>query len=102
MKKLLVLLLLIIPLAGCEGRIELSTMAICLGIDGDAEGIALTVKYPDYGDDSDGYKLTSARGATWTEAVSALWSSARGPLIFMPPAICFPGRISCPAYAPTP
>ena len=82
MKKLLVLLLLIIPLAGCEGRIELSTMAICLGIDGDAEGIALTVKYPDYGDDSDGYKLTSARGATWTEAVSALYAATPASLHF--------------------
>ena len=38
MKKLLILLL-ILPLTGCVGRIELSTMAICLGLDGDADGV---------------------------------------------------------------
>lgn len=81
MKKLLILLL-ILPLTGCVGRIELSTMAICLGLDGDADGVTLTVKFPDYSDSPDGYKLASARGDTWEEAVSALYAAAPASLHF--------------------
>lgn len=81
MKKLLILLL-ILPLAGCVSRIELSTMAICLGIDGGEDGLTLTVKFPDYSDGKDGYKLVSAQGGTWQEAVSALYAAAPASLHF--------------------
>ena len=81
MKKLLILLI-VLPLAGCVSRIELSTMAICLGIDGDGSGIALTVKFPDYSDGPDGYKVLSAQGEDWDAAVSALYAAAPASLHF--------------------
>ena len=81
MKKLLILLL-ILPLTGCVGRIEMSTMAICLGIDGDESGLTLTVKFPDYSNGEDGYKLVSAQGGAWPEAVSNLYAAAPASLHF--------------------
>ena len=81
MKKLLILMI-VLPLAGCVSRIELSTMAICLGIDGDGSGIALTVKFPDYSDGPDGYKVLSAQGEDWDAAVSALYAAAPASLHF--------------------
>ena len=83
MKKALCLLLALaaLPLSGCGQRIELAFVAVCLGVDADAEGVTLTVKCPDYtggrreGGQS-GYTTLSARGENWPQAAAALYAAA--------------------------
>ena len=82
MKRPLCLLLIIclLPLSGCAGRIELAMMAVCLGVDVDDRGLTLTVKSPDYAGghqkDENGYTTLSASGADWTQAVARLYETA--------------------------
>lgn len=80
MKKLLPLLLCLLLLPGCAAQVELSMMAVCLGVDADADGIALTVKSPDYTsgakEDKNGYTTLTAQGETWPRAVDALYAAA--------------------------
>ena len=88
MKKTLCLLLCLslCVLSGCAGRIELTLMAVCLGVDADAAGVTLTVKSPDYTGDPQaeqgGYTTLSATGPDWERAVTALMESAPVPLHF--------------------
>lgn len=80
MKKLLCLLLPLLLLTGCAGRIELALMAVCLGVDVDAAGVTLTVKSPDYTgekkEQEKGYATLSVRGGDWGQAVAALYAQS--------------------------
>ena len=80
MKKLCCLLLVLPLLTGCSQRIELAVMAVCLGVDADAEGVTLTLKAPDYSggkqEGQNGYATLSGHGADWTRAVADLYARA--------------------------
>ena len=82
MRKIAWLLICCLALTGCAGRVELSLMAIALGVDADEGGVTLTLKAPDYSAASQdkaaqkGYLTLSARGETWEAAVAALLASS--------------------------
>ena len=86
MKKLLCLLACLLLLTGCAAHVELNMMAVCLGVDAGEAGVGLTVRAPDYTgspqEGQDGYLTLSADGATWEQAVDALYAQAPAALQF--------------------
>ena len=82
MRKAAWVMALCLLLCGCAGRVELSLMAIALGIDADETGVTLTVKAPDYSAAARGeegqkeYLTLSAHGEDWTQAAARLMREA--------------------------
>ena len=79
MKRIVLLLFIALTLCGCAQRVELAFMAVCLGVDVDANGVTLTVKCPDYAGDrkeqNAGYTTLSVTGEDWPRAVAALYAA---------------------------